>query len=85
VDAIVAVTNTTPLIALAGIEQLALLDRLFDRIVVPIEVWTELTAIPDATEPAALLALERVTFAPAPPAPPEAIGLDPPYSHASSG
>ncbi|MBI2392038.1 MAG: DUF3368 domain-containing protein [Deltaproteobacteria bacterium] len=31
-DPLVAVTNTTPIIALAGIHQLRLLDLLFDRV-----------------------------------------------------
>ena len=42
----VAVTNTSPVIALASIGQLRLFDVLFDRIVVPLAVWGELTDKP---------------------------------------
>lgn len=76
-DVLVAVSNTTPIISLAGIGQLRLLDAMFARSVVPVEVWTELTALPDAPEPTAVLALEKVAFVPAPPPPREAADLDP--------
>jgi len=71
-----AVTNTSPIIALVGIGELRLLDALFDRVVVPFEVWTELIDKVGAPEPTALQALRGVAFLPAPPAPPEAVGLD---------
>ena len=72
----VAVTNTSPVIALVGIGQLALLDSLFDRVVVPFEVWDELSAKPGAPEPAQLQALARIEFRPTPTIPAEAATLD---------
>lgn len=51
-----AVTNTTPIISLVGIGQLGLLDDLFERVVVPLAVWTELAdkaGAPDTQELAA--------------------------------
>lgn len=73
----VAVTNTSPVIALAGVGQLHLFDALFERVLVPFEVWGELVDKPGAPEPAELQALRCVGFHPAAPIPPEATLLDP--------
>ncbi len=43
------VSNATPLIALAGLEQLTLLPQLFGTIHIPQAVWDELLHNPDAT------------------------------------
>lgn len=72
----VAVTNTSPVIALASIGQLRLFDVLFDRIVVPLAVWGELTDKPGAPEPGQLLGLRNIAFFPPQPIPPEAQDLD---------
>lgn len=61
---VVAVTNTTPIIALVHAEQLRLLDSLFSRLLVPLEVWEELIAKSSAREPHALLGLPNVSFQP---------------------
>jgi predicted nucleic acid-binding protein len=71
----VAVTNTTPIIALVGVGELRLLDALFERVVVPFEVWDELTDKPGAPEPEALRTLQSVVFLPAPAAPTETASL----------
>jgi predicted nucleic acid-binding protein len=60
-----AVTNTSPIIALAGVAQLGLLGALFERLMVPFGVWYELVDKPGAHEPAMLMALRNVTFLPA--------------------
>ena len=72
----IAVTNTSPVIALVSIGHLHLLDELFDRIVVPPAVWAELIDKPGAPEPAQLLALRNIAFYPQQPIPPEAADLD---------
>jgi predicted nucleic acid-binding protein len=54
VDRPVAVTNTTPVIALHGVGLLDLLGALFATVVVPFDVWDDLRGKPDASEPAAL-------------------------------
>jgi uncharacterized protein len=77
VDQPVAVTNTSPIISLAGVGELRLVEALFARIVVPFEVWYELNDKPGAPEPGELLALERVAFHPTPPFLPETSALDP--------
>jgi predicted nucleic acid-binding protein len=71
VDQFFAVTNTSPVIALVGVGELRLLDALFASVIVPFEVWDELSDKPGATEPAELLALRRVTYHPPLPGPPE--------------
>jgi predicted nucleic acid-binding protein len=73
----VAVTNTSPIIALVGVGELRVLGALFASIVVPFEVWQELVDKPGAPEPALLRALPGVAFQPTPPWPPEAAALDP--------
>ncbi len=73
----IAVTNTSPVIALVGIGELRLVDALFERVFVPIEVWDELIDKPGAPEPAQLRALRTVAFYPTQPIPPEAAYLDP--------
>jgi len=73
----VAVTNTSPVIALVGIGELQLLDALFETIFVPLEVWDELIDKPGAPEPEQLRALRGVAFYPTQPIPPEAAFLDP--------
>ena len=55
----IAITNTSPVIALVGAGALSLLDCLFEHLLVPFEVWEELIAKPDAPEPPALLALQN--------------------------
>jgi predicted nucleic acid-binding protein len=72
-----AVTNTSPVIALVGIGELRLLDALFDRVVVPFEAWDELIDKPEAPECGELLALRGVAFHPTPSFPPSAASLDP--------
>jgi predicted nucleic acid-binding protein len=62
----VAVTNTSPVIALAGVGRLDLLGSLFERLIIPFEVWRELTDKPGAAEPALLLGLPNVRFLPTP-------------------
>jgi predicted nucleic acid-binding protein len=62
----VAVTNTSPVIALVGVGRLDLLGSMFERVVVPFEVWSELTDMPNATEPASVLSLPNVGFLPRP-------------------
>jgi predicted nucleic acid-binding protein len=59
----VAVTDTSPIVALAGIGQLHLLEQLFDSILVPSTVWGELTDKPDAAEPDLLAKLANVSMA----------------------
>ncbi len=72
-----AVTDTSPLILLAGIGKLDLLERLFEQVLVPYEVFEELVYKPDASEPHALIALTNVGVLRMPrPAPPEAHVLD---------
>lgn len=60
----VAVTNTSPIIALVGAGQLPLLEALFSQVNVPFAVWDELIAKPEAPEPFALLGLRNVSFHP---------------------
>lgn len=72
----VAVTNTSPVIALAGIGELRLYEALFDRVLVPFDVWDELVDKPGAPEPDALRALRNIAFYPAQPIPVEAAHLD---------
>jgi uncharacterized protein len=43
----VAVTNTSPVSALAGIGHLDLFASLFAKLMIPLEVWEELCAAPD--------------------------------------
>lgn len=71
-----AVTNTTPVVALVGAGEQRLFDELFDRVVVPFDVWMELTDKQGAPEPDALLALKRVVVLPTPPPGPETGHLD---------
>ncbi|MCC6527475.1 MAG: DUF3368 domain-containing protein [Polyangiaceae bacterium] len=73
----IAVTNTSPLIALVGLDELRLLPALFEHIVVPFEVWEELVAKPGAPEPDELRAWPSITFRPAPCPLLQAVGLDP--------
>lgn len=73
----IAVTNTSPVIALVGIGELRLLDALFETVFVPIEVWDELMDKPGSPEPEQLRALRGVAFYPTQPIPPEAALLDP--------
>jgi predicted nucleic acid-binding protein len=72
----IAVTNTSPVIALAGIGHLHLLEALFDKLFVPFEVWDELTDKPNAPEPNQLRGLHNVAFYPSQPVPPAAARLD---------
>jgi predicted nucleic acid-binding protein len=72
----VAVTNTSPVIALVSIGHFPLLDALFAKVVVSPVVWSELIDKPGAPEPAQLLALNNIAFYPQQPIPPEAADLD---------
>jgi predicted nucleic acid-binding protein len=73
----IAVTNTTPLIGLAAVDALFLLDNLFERVIVPRMVWEELNGEPGAREPGLLATLKRREFDPiAYPIPPGAAQLD---------
>lgn len=60
----VAVTNTSPIIWLAAIGQLNLLEEFFELVVVPMEVWEELNDLPGAPEPKALMALQNIALEP---------------------
>ncbi len=62
---LIAVTNTSPVIALAGVGLVSLLQELFDKVIVPFAVWDELVDKPGAPEPAMLAALSNVTLRPA--------------------
>ena len=70
VTQVVAVTNTSPLIALAAVGEVPLFDELFDTLVVPLPVWAELSAQPGAPSIHAVLALTRARFQPPVSAPP---------------
>lgn len=70
-----AVTNTTPIISLVGIGQLGLLDDLFERVVVPFAVWTELADKPGAPEPQELALRRNIMVLPTLSGPPEAAHL----------
>ena len=65
-----AVTNTSPVIALTCLSHLDLLCQLYRAVLVPFAVWNELSAKKNASEPPALLALATMQFAPDRPAPP---------------
>jgi predicted nucleic acid-binding protein len=73
----VAVTNTSPVSALVGIEHDHLLASLFAKLIVPLEVWEELRVAPDpAAALAALLYLPNGVFLPSiHPAPESAAAL----------
>lgn len=58
------IADTGPLIHLASIRRLDLLDELFEVILVPFDVWGELAHRPDAPEPVQVLSLERIRFTP---------------------
>lgn len=60
----IAVTNTTPIVGLGALGYLSLLADLFETVIVPFEVYSELAAKTDATEPAQLVALPNVRFMP---------------------
>lgn len=70
-----AVTNTTPIISLVGIGQLGLLDDLFERVVVPLAVWTELADKAGAPETQELAARRSIMVLPTPSGPPETANL----------
>lgn len=59
-----AVPDTSVIINLAHSDNLRLLAGLFDRVLVPLEVWFELAAKDDASEPDLLLALPNVSVLP---------------------
>ncbi len=72
-----AVTNTGPIIALSGAGHLGLLEALFDRLVVPLGVMSELLGKPDAPEAPQLLRLQNFELRPnTHPLPIETHGLD---------
>jgi uncharacterized protein len=61
----VAVTNTSPVSALAGVGHLHLLESLFARLCIPLEVWEELRVAPDPADAlAALVLLSNGVFLP---------------------
>jgi len=62
----VAVTNTSPIIALVGVGRLDLFGVLFERVIVPFEVWSELTDKSNAAEPPRVVELPNAYFLPAP-------------------
>ncbi len=75
-----AVVNTTPLVALAQIRCLDLLDRLFDQVVVPEVVYQECTvdlALPGALEIQSARWLERHSLPAASTWHHQLLGLDP--------
>lgn len=53
----IAVTDTSPIIALVSAGVLQVLDELFAQVFVPMSVWQELTVYPKSAEPAALAGL----------------------------
>lgn len=73
---LVAVTNTTPIVALVAVGEERLFDELFDRVIVPLDVWMELADKQGAPEPGALLALKKVVVLPTPSPHPETAHLD---------
>jgi len=60
----VVIADTGPLLTLSWIHRIGLLDDLFDRVVVPFDVWAELAHRPDASEPPQVAALEHLEFSP---------------------
>jgi predicted nucleic acid-binding protein len=72
----IAVTDTSPIIALASVGHLRLLDDLFEELVVPFEVWDELRDKADAIEPDLLTNLKSHRFHPPAPIPLAAATLD---------
>lgn len=60
----VAITDTSPLIALSQARTLEVLCLAFRELRVPLSVWIELTALPDAQEPVAVAALPCVRLVP---------------------
>ncbi len=58
------VADSSPLISLCGIGQLRLLEELFERTIVPVDVWQELADKPDAPEPRRLLLLRGLNVLP---------------------
>jgi predicted nucleic acid-binding protein len=72
---LVAATNTSPIIALTRVGQLPLLERLFERILAPFDVYAELDAKVGAPEPAALRALANLDLVPRIPGVAEIPGL----------
>jgi len=60
----IVIADTGPLLALSWIHRVGLLNHLFDRVVVPFEVWGELAHRPDAFEPPQVAALSYLEFAP---------------------
>jgi hypothetical protein len=70
------VVDSSPVISLCSIGQLPLLAKLFERIIVPLDVWQELADRSEAPEPQALSLLREVNvLAPRGPAPHEAFLL----------
>lgn len=65
-DPPLTVTNTTPIISLAGLDHLWILEHVVERLVVPLEVWIELAADPTMPEPALLARLPNVEYRPLP-------------------
>jgi predicted nucleic acid-binding protein len=60
----IAVTNTTPLIGLAAVGCTSILGDLFARLIIPFDVWGELSGKRGAPEPERILGLPNVRFAP---------------------
>ena len=70
------VTDSSALIALCGIGHVPLLEDLFERTIVPVEVWQELADKVDAPEPGLILPLRGLNvLPPRGPAPAEASTL----------
>jgi predicted nucleic acid-binding protein len=73
-----AVTDTGPLIALHAVALLDVLCARFAEVLIPLTVWSELTALPEAPEPAAVQRLLCVRIVPDVAALPLPVqGLDP--------
>lgn len=60
----IAVADTGPLIALHAVGLLGILCARFREVLVPLTVWSELTALPGAQEPQAVSALPCVRLVP---------------------
>lgn len=58
----IAAVDTSPIIALSAVGELAVLDQLFDELLVPVQVRAELRLKPPAPELVALRALHGLVF-----------------------
>lgn len=76
-SAAVAVSDTGPLIALHSVGLLGVLRARFREVLLPLTVWSELSALPGAAEPPAVMALGCVRLVPDVTVPASLARLDP--------